>query len=205
VTSQSPNRRRAVTRLLSRDIRRPWRALTTMGTALVLLFLLALGAVPGALLPQRSLNESKVQQYLTDHPVIGPWLDRLQMFDVFSSFWFTAIYVLLFISLVGCLTPRIIEHIRSLRATPVPAPRNLSRLPRYASGTVAGTPQEVTGSSDSCGAGGAPPARRARSLKYQRRRVTCASSATSCSTSRCLACWRPLPWARSSATKATSS
>ena len=31
-----------------------------MGTALVLLFLLALGAVPGALLPQRSLNAGKV-------------------------------------------------------------------------------------------------------------------------------------------------
>ncbi|MEI6254493.1 MAG: cytochrome c biogenesis protein ResB, partial [Mycobacteriaceae bacterium] len=75
--------------LLAGRARRPWRALTSMGTALVLLFLLALGAVPGALLPQRSLNESKVQQYLIDHPVIGPWLDRLQMFDVFSSFWFT--------------------------------------------------------------------------------------------------------------------
>ena len=56
--------------LLARDIRRPWRALTTMGTALVLLFLLALGAVPGALLPQRILNESKVEQYLTFHPAI---------------------------------------------------------------------------------------------------------------------------------------
>ena len=130
-------------RLLVRDFRRPWRALTTMGTALVLLFLLALGAVPGALLPQRSLNESKVQQYLAEHPVIGPWLDRLQMFDVFSSFWFTAIYVLLFISLVGCLTPRIIEHIRNVREKPVPAPRNLSRLPRHATGTVVGTPDEV--------------------------------------------------------------
>lgn len=138
-------RRTAAMRLLSRDIRRPWRALTTMGTALVLLFLLALGAVPGALLPQRSLNETKVQQYLADHPTIGPWLDRLQMFDVFSSFWFTAIYVLLFISLIGCLTPRTIEHIRSLRATPVPAPRNLSRLPRHTSGTVTGTPEEVSG------------------------------------------------------------
>lgn len=130
-------------RVLARDIRRPWRALTTMGTALVLLFLLALGAVPGALLPQRSLNESKVEQYLTAHPVIGPWLDRLQMFDVFSSFWFTAIYALLFISLVGCLTPRIIEHLRNMRDTPVPAPRNLSRLPRYATGAVVGTPDEV--------------------------------------------------------------
>jgi cytochrome c biogenesis protein len=122
---------------------KPWRALTSMGTALVLLFLLALGAIPGALLPQRSLNESKVQQYLGQHPVLGPWLDRLQMFDVFSSFWFTAIYVLLFLSLVGCLTPRIVEHFRSLRATPVPAPRRLERLPRHARMTVTGTPAEV--------------------------------------------------------------
>lgn len=123
--------------------RKAWRALTSMGTALVLLFLLALGAVPGALLPQRSLNETKVAQYLDQHPVIGPWLDRLELFDVFSSFWFTAIYVLLFISLVGCLTPRTLEHLRSLRAIPVPAPRNLARLPRHAEGTATGTPDEV--------------------------------------------------------------
>lgn len=118
-----------------------WRALTSMGTALVLLFLLALGAVPGALLPQRSLNEAKVAQYLAAHPALGPIFDRLQLFDVFSSYWFTAIYVLLFISLVGCLTPRTIEHVRSLRAIPVPAPRNLGRLPRHAELVVAGTPE----------------------------------------------------------------
>ena len=111
--------------------RNTWRALTSMGTALVLLFLLALGAIPGALLPQRNLNESKVEQYIVEHPRIGPWLDRLQAFEVFSSFWFTAVYVLLFISLVGCLTPRMLEHVRSMRATPVPAPRNLTRLPKY--------------------------------------------------------------------------
>ena len=98
--------------------RNTWRTLTSMGTALVLLFLLALGAMPGALLPQRSLNESKVDEYIAEHPTIGPWLDRLQFFEVFSSFWFTAIYALLFISLVGCLTPRMIEHVRSLRAMP---------------------------------------------------------------------------------------
>jgi cytochrome c biogenesis protein len=114
-------------------VRNTWRALTSMGTALVLLCLLALGAIPGALLPQRSLNAGKVGEYLAAHPTIGPWLDRVQAFDVFSSFWFTAIYVLLFVSLVGCLTPRMIEHARSLRATPVPAPRNLSRLPKHAS------------------------------------------------------------------------
>ncbi len=143
ITQPAPVSTRPI-QLLAGRARRPWRALTSMGTALVLLFLLALGAVPGALLPQRSLNESKVAQYQADHPVISPWLDRLQMFDVFSSFWFTAIYVLLFISLVGCLTLRTIEHFRSMRSTPVPAPRNLSRLPRHAAGTVAGTPEEVT-------------------------------------------------------------
>jgi len=125
-------------------IRNTWRALTSMGTALVLLFLLALAAVPGALLPQRALNAGKVDEYLLQHPVIGPWLDRLQFFEVFSSFWFTAIYVLLFVSLVGCLTPRIIEHARSLRAVPVPAPRNLGRLPKHAEAQLDGDPQALT-------------------------------------------------------------
>lgn len=70
--------------------RNMWRSLTSMGTALVLLFLLALAAIPGALLPQRGLNAAKVDDYLAAHPLIGPWLDELQAFDVFSSFWFTA-------------------------------------------------------------------------------------------------------------------
>ncbi|WP_207553905.1 cytochrome c biogenesis protein ResB [Mycobacterium syngnathidarum] len=124
-------------------MRNTWRTLTSMGTALVLLFLLALGAIPGALLPQRSLNESKVDEYLAAHPTLGPWLDRVQAFDVFSSFWFTAIYVLLFISLVGCLTPRMIEHFRSLRAVPVPAPRNLGRLPKHHAERVSADAGEI--------------------------------------------------------------
>ena len=77
--------------------------------------------------------------------MIGPWLDRLQAFDVFSSFWFTAIYVLLFVSLVGCLTPRMIEHARSLRATPVAAPRNLARLPKHASAQLSPAPPTERG------------------------------------------------------------
>jgi len=124
-------------------VRNTWRTLTSMGTALVLLFLLALGAIPGALLPQRSLNAAKVDEYLAEHSVIGPWLDRLQAFNVFSSFWFTAIYVLLFVSLVGCLTPRLLEHVRSLRATPVAAPRNLSRLPKHHETEVTGDAETV--------------------------------------------------------------
>ncbi|MDA2891779.1 cytochrome c biogenesis protein ResB [Mycolicibacterium sp. BiH015] len=135
--SRTSRPRRAISRLLAL-VRNTWRTLTSMGTALVLLFLLALAAIPGALLPQRSLNEGKVAEYIAEHPTLGPWLDRVQAFDVFSSFWFTAIYVLLFVSLVGCLTPRLVEHFRSLRATPVAAPRNLSRLPKHHTAEIPG-------------------------------------------------------------------
>ena len=62
---------------------------------------------------------------------------------MFSSFWFTAIYALLFISLVGCLTPRLIEHARTLRAAPVAAPRNLGRLPKHHTAEVSGEPDAV--------------------------------------------------------------
>ena len=100
-----------------------------MRTAIVLLFLLALAAVPGSLLPQRSLSQNNVRQYFTDHPDLAPVLDRLYLFDVFSSPWFAAVYLLLFVSLIGCVLPRALEHYRSLRAAPPPAPRNLLRLP----------------------------------------------------------------------------
>jgi cytochrome c biogenesis protein len=106
-----------------------WRRLTAMRTAIVLLFLLALAAVPGSLLPQRSLSQTNVSEFFADHPDLAPVLDRLFLFDVFSSPWFAAVYLLLFVSLIGCVLPRGIEHARALRAAPPPAPRNLTRLP----------------------------------------------------------------------------
>ncbi|MBF6227588.1 cytochrome c biogenesis protein ResB [Nocardia abscessus] len=124
-------------------LRNTWRGLTSMRTALVLLFLLALAAIPGALLPQRNLNEQKVEQYIADRPTLGPWMDRFELFDVFSSFWFTAVYVLLFISLVGCILPRTVDHYRALRTPPVRAPRNLTRLPHHYSGRVEQSPEAV--------------------------------------------------------------
>ena len=106
-----------------------WRRLTAMRTAIILLFLLALAAIPGSLLPQRSLNQNAVRQYFVDHPTLAPVLDRLYAFDVFSSPWFAAVYLLLFVSLIGCVVPRLGEHVRALRAAPPPAPRRLERLP----------------------------------------------------------------------------
>ena len=115
-----------------------------MRIALVLLFLLALGALPGALLPQRSLNQSLVDQYFTDHPTLAPLLDRLGFFDVFAAPWFAAVYLLLMISLVGCVLPRALEHAHALRAAPVAVPRNLGRLPHHAVATLDAAPDEVT-------------------------------------------------------------
>ena len=102
----------------------------------MLLFLLALAALPGAMLPQRNLNVQKVSQYIAAQPTLGPLFDKLELFDVFSSFWFTAIYVLLFLSLIGCLVPRLQAHLGALRSQPVRAPRNLSRLPHHFHGVV---------------------------------------------------------------------
>jgi cytochrome c biogenesis protein len=119
-------------RQLMAPVRRAWRQLTSMRTALLLLFLLALGAVPGGFLPQRSLNPVQVQQYIAQHPSLAPVLDRLSLFDVFAAPWFSAVYLLLFISLVGCLVPRVRLHARALRKPPPQAPAHLSRLPASA-------------------------------------------------------------------------
>ena len=110
-----------------------WRRLTSMRTALILLFLLAVAAVPGSLLPQRPLNPSKTDSYIASHGAWGRFLSHLGMFDVFGSPWFAAIYLLLFVSLIGCLIPRIRLHARNVVRKPLPAPRNLSRLPESGS------------------------------------------------------------------------
>ena len=123
--------------------RNTWRGLTSMRTALVLLFLLALAALPGALLPQYSLNAQRVQTYRNQHPILGPVLDRLGFFDVFASPWFAAIYLLLFVSLVGCVVPRSIDYARQLRRPPVATPRNLGHLPHYATATCTAPPEEI--------------------------------------------------------------
>ena len=56
----------------------------------MLLFLLALAAVPGALLPQRSLNEGNVNEYIAENGWLGELYDRLPAVvarHVFSDHW----------------------------------------------------------------------------------------------------------------------
>ncbi len=130
-------------------LRRAWRQLTSMRTALLLLFLLALAAVPGSLLPQRGLNPIKVTRYLASHRTLGPLFDRFGLFDVFAAPWFAAVYLLLVISLAGCLVPRIRLHLAALRAAPPPAPRNLGRLPVSTRWTSAAEPAEAVAAAQS--------------------------------------------------------
>ncbi len=109
-----------------------WRQLTSMRTALLLLLLLALAAVPGSIVPQSSIASQQVSQWKDAHPTLAPVYERLGLFSVYDSAWFSAIYLLLMVSLVGCILPRTAVYWKALRAAPPRAPRNLSRLPSYA-------------------------------------------------------------------------
>ena len=120
-----------------------WRQLTSMRTALLLLLLLAIAAVPGSIVPQRSADPNGVTQYFVNNPKSAPVLDSFQMFDVYSSAWFSSIYLLLFISLIGCVIPRTKHHIVALRAVPPKTPVNLARLPAYVSRDVPGVSAET--------------------------------------------------------------
>jgi cytochrome c biogenesis protein len=124
-------------------LRWSWRQLTSMRTALVLLFLLALGTVPGSFLPQRPIAPEKVTAFFDSHKTLAPWLDRMSLFDVFAAPWFAAIYILLFISLAGCVLPRSWQHFQHIRSRPPQAPRHLGRLPQTASYETDATPEAV--------------------------------------------------------------
>jgi cytochrome c biogenesis protein len=140
--ASSGGRRLAVTGWL----RWAWRQLTSMRTALVLLFLLAVASVPGSVIPQEGIDPAAVAQYYTAHPVLAPILARLSLFSVFGAPWFAAIYLLLFVSLAGCVLPRTFRLVGSARQLPPRAPRNLSRLPMSASYRTSLTPAEAVGS-----------------------------------------------------------
>jgi cytochrome c biogenesis protein len=103
-------------------LRWSWRQLTSMRTALILLFLLALASVPGSVLPQEGIDPAAVTQYYQSHPALAPILNRLSLFSVFAAPWFAAIYLLLFASLAGCVLPRTVRLVGSARQRPPRAP-----------------------------------------------------------------------------------
>ncbi|MEV6792806.1 cytochrome c biogenesis protein ResB [Streptomyces sp. NPDC051320] len=120
-----------------------WRQLTSMRIALLLLLLLSLGAIPGSLIPQTSKDQVKVDEFKAAHHVIAPIYEKLGMFHVFSSVWFSAIYILLFISLIGCIVPRTWQFVGQLRGRPPAAPKRLTRLPAYTTWRTDAEPEAV--------------------------------------------------------------
>jgi cytochrome c biogenesis protein len=131
-TAPAPERRSGELNLREL-VRWGWRQLTSMRIALILLLLLALAAVPGSLVPQERVDALKASQWKDAHETLTPVYEKLGIFNVYGSPWFAAIYILLAVSLVGCIVPRTFVYARGLRAQPPAAPRNLTRLPAHAS------------------------------------------------------------------------
>jgi cytochrome c biogenesis protein len=124
-------------------VRWTWRQLTSMRTALILLLLLALGAIPGSVIPQSGVDALKTQNWQDAHKTLTPIYEKLGLFSVYHSPWFAAIYLLLMVSLVGCIVPRLFVYWRSFRQEPPAAPRNLTRLPDHATYTTDEEPEVV--------------------------------------------------------------
>jgi len=142
-TSRGPNRPDLPKLGWRGGVRYLWTQLTSMRTALILLFALALAAIPGSLVPQRRISPVRVSDFINEHPTLGPIYEKIGMFAVYTSPWFSAIYLLLFVSLVGCIIPRVGVYAKALRARPPKTPRNLSRLPAYATADIADQDNDV--------------------------------------------------------------
>ena len=186
-------------------LRWTWRQLTSMRTALFLLLLLAIGAIPGSTFPQRSIDPARTAQWIADHPAAGPVLDRLGFFEVYASPWFAAIYLLLFVSLIGCVLPRTRILWHQVRAAPPRAPRRLDRLAAHRETVVEGDPGRCASCCGPRCADAATGCTPTTTTPSPPRRATCARRATSSSTSRSSACSSASPGATCSAGRVTSS
>ena len=120
-----------------------WRQLTSMRTALILLMLMGVAAIPGSLIPQRPINPMAVRDFFSTNPELARWYDRASLFEVYASPWFSAIYILLFISLIGCVLPRSFEHLQATRALPPKTPKNLVRMEHFQSWPANGNELEI--------------------------------------------------------------
>ena len=184
-----------------------WRQLTSMRTALVLLLLLALAAVPGSVIPQQQVDALEATRWKEQHETLAPVYERLGLFNVYGSPWFAAIYLLLVLSLVGCIVPRTLVYARAIRRPPPAAPRHLTRMPDHATYRTDADPAAVleAARAELKRRGYRLRRRRARPTRSAPSAATCARSATCCSTSPCSSCWSASRSAGCSATRAASS
>lgn len=125
------------------------RRLTSMSTALVLLLLLALASVIGSLIPQRSSDPNGVIRHQRAYADLQGLIEGLQLYEVFGSVWFSAIYLLLFLSLILCVAGRIRVHAQALSSQPPKPPQRFERLPAWERRTIdAATSETLTVTKD---------------------------------------------------------
>jgi cytochrome c biogenesis protein len=105
-----------------------WRQLTTMRVALYLLVLVGIAAIPGSIFPQSNTSPGRVNQYKIDNPELSVWIERFDGFDVYGSVWFSGLYLLLMISLIGCIIPRARLHIAAWRTPLLQPPDSFARM-----------------------------------------------------------------------------
>lgn len=127
---------------LRRSTAMAWRSLRSMRTALVLLLLVALAAVAGSLVPQVGVADARIAATFRAHPLRARFFEQLGLFDVYGSWWFTLLYVLLLISLGACLLPRTRAFVRNLRTKPALA-RDLDGMRHYAEVAVPAGPDRA--------------------------------------------------------------
>lgn len=78
-----------------------------MRTAIILLAILALLATVGTLLPQIPQQPQSVMGFVLRHPYSAPWLARLGLFDIFSSWPFIITAVLMYVSIGASMFIRV--------------------------------------------------------------------------------------------------
>lgn len=144
-----------------------WTQLITMRTALGLLFMLALAAIPGSLVPQQSISPVQVNLFMQQHKTLGPIYNKVGLFSVYTSPWFSAIYLLLFISLIGCIVPRIGVYARAVRSKPPKTPRYLHRMPAYASAELPASDRSISDESELAGVEAGLRKRRYRVVRHE--------------------------------------
>lgn len=130
---------------------RAWRWLRRMSTALYLLLILAGVTVVATFVPQEPVIPTTVEAWRTgaDGPGedVAAVFDRLGLFDIYGSWWFATLAVLLGVSLVSCLVPRIRGYVRTVRQPPAPG-RNLRRLTHHGETATTLPPDEAVAAAE---------------------------------------------------------
>ena len=120
---------------LYRSLLGVFRTFRSMRTALILLLVVGAASVVGSLVPQIGVSRAAVVEMFVEHPLRARFYRTLGLFDVYGSWWFTAIYALLLISLAACLIPRTRALWRA-RARRPEAARELEGMRHFAEAAV---------------------------------------------------------------------